>query len=112
MERIRKLADIYVIASKCLPTLKEDMLSGLIDILDMNAINTPVSGFDNNELMMKTEYSSCQQKKTNIFNTSVQFSNKITGKYNKSYFIKVPCYFKNINQIYWIKSYSFFLELK
>lgn len=94
MERIRKLADIYIIASKCLPTLKEDMLCGLIDILDMNTINTPLSGFDSNELMIKTEYSSCNQKKTSIFNTSVQFSNKITGKYYKSYFINVPCYFK------------------
>jgi hypothetical protein len=86
MERIRKLADIYVIASKCLPTLKEDMLSGLIDILDMNAINTPLSGFDSNEFMMKAEISSGHQKKTSVFNSSVQFSNKITGKCHTSYF--------------------------
>jgi hypothetical protein len=37
MERIKKLAEIYVAASKCLPTLKEDMKSCLLDLLDYNS---------------------------------------------------------------------------
>ena len=80
MERIRKLADIYVIVSKCLPTLKEDMISGLIDILDINTINTPLNGMDSSEFLTKKTISSDQNKKSPCVSSSLQLSNKITGK--------------------------------
>lgn len=84
MERIRKLADIYLIASKCLPTLKDDMINGLIDILDANAINSPLNNIESSEFSIKKSISSAQQNKTSSVNSSVQFSNKITGKVSPS----------------------------
>lgn len=80
MERIRKLAKIFVTASKCPPTLEEDMISGLMDILDYSSkYNTSIESKMRLSNDLLTGRGATKQLKSTIMNPQV--SSCVTGKF-------------------------------